>query len=314
MIRTLSYFTIGTLTTILLITDQVAAANDAVLPADVKVVWDTGKAHREKTATRERICLNGLWRWQPALLAPNGTDQAVPADGWGFFKVPGFWPGAASYIQEDSQTLHVHPSWKNADLRNLAAAWYQREFTVPADWTGRRVALTVEYVNSLAIVFVDGMRAGEIRFPAGEVDLTGTCKPGRKHTLSLQVIAMPLKGVLLSYSDTNAAREVKGHVERRGLCGDVWLTSTPQGPRITDVKVDTSVRKGEIAFSAALANPGRRERHAAAGPFRPSGGQNGAALAERPLPRCARGMGFSLPLLPLVIRHSPTSGGHADGA
>ena len=63
---------------------------------------------------------------------------------------------------------------------------------------------------------------------------------------------MPLKAVLLSYIDTNSAKEVKGTVERRGLCGDVYLVSTPAAARITDVKIDTSVRKGEIALSAAL--------------------------------------------------------------
>src|SRR5262249_3645332 len=43
-----------------------------------------------------------------------------------------------------------------------------------------------------------------------------------------------------------------GAVERRGLCGDVFLTSRPAGPRIADVKVDTSVRKGEVTFTVAL--------------------------------------------------------------
>ena len=51
------------------------------------------------------------------------------------------------------------------------------------------------------------------------MDLTAACKRGSTHTLSLRVVALPLKGVLLSYSDTNAAKEVKGMVERRGLCG-----------------------------------------------------------------------------------------------
>ena len=68
----------------------------------------------------------------------------------------------------------------------------------------------------------------------------------------MYVVALPLKGVLLSYNDTNAARAVKGTVERRGLCGDVWLTSTPHGPRITDVKVDPSVRKGTLSVSVAV--------------------------------------------------------------
>src|SRR5205823_3135304 len=133
------------------------------------------------------------------------------------------------------------------------AAWYEREITVPAGWAGRRIALSAEYLNSFAVVYVDGKKAGEVRFPAGEADLTAACRPGRKHVLSVLVVAMPLKGVLLSYSDTNSAREVKGAVERRGLCGDVYLTSTPAAARVSDVKVDTSVRKGEITFDAALA-------------------------------------------------------------
>ena len=107
-------------------------------------------------------------------------------------------------------------------------------------------------MNSFAVVFVDGKKAGEIRFPAGEVDLTAVCRPGGKHVLSLLVVALPLKGVLLSYTDTNSAREVKGTVERRGLCGDVYLAGTPSAARIADVKIDTSVRKGEITVSAAL--------------------------------------------------------------
>jgi hypothetical protein len=225
------------------------ASSDSVLPSGVKAVWDLSKAYREKTPTRERVCLNGLWRWQPAQEKP----ATVPAGSWGYFKVPGFWPGISNYIQEDCQTLHVHPSWKKTDLRGVTAAWHQREISVPAEWTRRRIVLSAECVNSLAIVYVDGKKAGELHFPSGEADLTAACRPGSKHVLSLLVFALPLKGVLLSYNDTNAAREVKGAVERRGLCGDVFLTGTPSAMRVADVKVDTSVRKGEIAVSAALA-------------------------------------------------------------
>jgi beta-galactosidase len=226
------------------------AQNDpaVALPPEVKAVWDLEKAYREKTTTRERICLNGLWRWQP------GKDIAdtVPAEQWGYFKVPAFWPGTSNYIQEDCQKLFVHPAWKNTDLRSLSAAWYQREITVPSMWTNRRIMLDVGYLNSYAVVFVDGKKAGEARFPGGEVDLTAVCRPGGKHTLSLLVVALPLKGVMLSYSDTNAAREVPGTVERRGLCGDVYLASTAPTARIREVKLDTSVRKEEVTVSAVV--------------------------------------------------------------
>src|SRR5262245_47495139 len=96
---------------------------EATLPAGVKAVWNLSKAQRDKTQTRERVCLNGLWRWQPA----KDIGDAVPAGNWGHFKVPGFWPGTSNYIQEDTQTLFRHPSWKNADVRTLTAAWHQRE-------------------------------------------------------------------------------------------------------------------------------------------------------------------------------------------
>ena len=218
------------------------------LPPGVRAVWDLGKAHREPTDTRERVCINGLWRWQPA----RGEANAVPTTGWGYFKVPGSWPGITNYMQKDCQTVHAHPSWKDERLRGVSAAWYQREITVPKEWAGRRIALSASYVNSFAEVYVDGKEAGEIRFPRGEVDLTTSCRPGETHLLSISVIAMPLKAVMLSYNDTASAREVKGSVARRGLCGDVYLVSTPRGPRISDVKVDTSVRQWSVRLEAGL--------------------------------------------------------------
>lgn len=219
----------------------------APLPAGVKAEWDLGKAYRQTTATRERVCLNGLWRWQP-----NGGVDAVPADGWGYFKVPGCWPGITDYLQKDCQTVYPHAQWRSTDLGRVTAAWYQREFSVPAEWGGRRIALRLEYLNSLATAYVDGAKAGELRFPGGELDITAACRPRAKHVLSLHVAAIPLKGVMLSYTDSAHAREVKGSVERRGLCGDVYLVSVPMAARIGDVKVRTSVRKGEISVDAAI--------------------------------------------------------------
>jgi hypothetical protein len=220
----------------------------APLPQGVKAVWDADKAQRETTSTRERICLNGLWQWQPG----DAQSRQPPAGNWGWFKVPGSWPGIGDYMQKDCQTVFAHPTWKDQKLGGVTTAWYQREFTVPSSWANRRLAMTAEYLNSYAAVFVDGKPVGEIGFPGGKVDLTAACRPGATHLLSMQVVALPLKGVMLSYKDSASAREVKGSVPRRGLCGDVYLISTPGGPRFTDIKVDTSVRKRELALDVAL--------------------------------------------------------------
>ena len=187
----------------------------ALLPDGVKAVWTLNKSHREMTPTRERICINGLWRWQPA----GPESEQTPVGNWGFFKVPGCWPGITDFMQRDSQTLYRHPSWKNTALSSLTTAWYEREITIPREWMGRRVALATEYLNSFAVVFVDGKKAGEIRFPAGELDLTSFCRPGGTHLLSMYVVALPLKAVMNSYTDTASARQVKGRVPRARL---VW--------------------------------------------------------------------------------------------
>ena len=63
---------------------------------------------------------------------------------------------------------------------------------------------------------------------------------------------MPLKGVMRSYTDTAAARDIKGTVARRGLCGDVYLVSTPAGARIADLKVETLVRKKLLSLNTAM--------------------------------------------------------------
>jgi len=229
---------------------RAAVDSAAPLPPGVKAVWDLGKAYRESTSTRERVCLNGLWQWQPA----EAQSVQVPTGEWGWFKVPGSWPGITDYMQKDCQTVFAHPGWRVSSVECPHGAWYQRKFTVPAGWEDRHISIRAEYVNSYAAVFVDGRRAGEIRFPGGELDVTAVCRPGATHMLSLLVIAMPLEDVMRSYSDTFGTKDVKGTVERRGLCGDVYLVGAPAGPGLAGVRVGTSVRRWEITFDAALQN------------------------------------------------------------
>ncbi len=209
-------------------------------------MWSIEGAHREASPTRERIPMRGLWQWQPA----GETTETVPTDGWGCVQVPGPWPGGDD--NGDSESFRANPAWEAARLQDVTAAWYQVEVAVPSEWVGRRIALTAEFLNSFATVYVDGQRVTDLRFPAGEVDLTSLCRPGKRHVLSILVLALPLKAVMLSFNDTDAAREVRGEVRLRGLCGDVCLVGTPQAARISGVRVETSVRDWRITFNTAL--------------------------------------------------------------
>ena len=82
------------------------------------------------------------------------------------------------------QAYFPNPAWDKPDARGINAAWYEREIAVPAEWAGRRITLYAGYLNSYAVIYLDGAKVGEIRFPGGEVDLTGICHPGQKHLLS----------------------------------------------------------------------------------------------------------------------------------
>jgi hypothetical protein len=227
----------------LLALPPVPTATAAVtLPDGVKAVWDPAKAFHESTPTRERLSINGLWRWQPSAEAARGA----PNTGWGYLRVPEPWP--ASIPRSASRFFYPHPDWDRTALRNLTAAWYQREITVPRNWAGQRIALYVEHLNSYAAVYIDDKQVGQMRYPAGEVDLTSAVHPGQTYVLTLRVDALPLKAVMESFRDTATARTITGTVARKGLCGDVYLVMTPAGPRITDVKIETSVRHWQITF------------------------------------------------------------------
>src|SRR5712671_5160913 len=112
---------------VIVVRQPCAAQAAAALPDGVKAVWDLAGAWRQATPTRERVCINGLWRWQPVL----ASTDAVPSGQWGYFKVPGCWPGITDYMQKDSQTVFPHPTWKTRQLSTITAAWYQREMQIP---------------------------------------------------------------------------------------------------------------------------------------------------------------------------------------
>ncbi len=218
-----------------------ASDRDSLLPTGVTAVWDMNKAYRETTPANERIAINGLWQWQPA----DEVGETVPADRWGYYKVPAPW-------SSNSQILYPHPAWKDRKGSDVNVAWYRREIAVPAAWQGRRIAVLAEYLNSYAAVYLDGKKLGEMYFPSGEVDITSACRPGQTQLLSLCVKAVPLAAVMQAFTDTGVPKTVKGSVEFRGLCGDVFLVSMPQGPRIDEVKVNTSVRQWTVALDVGL--------------------------------------------------------------
>ncbi len=226
--------------------DRTAAPEDGdvKLPGGVKAVWDIGRAYRESTDTRERICINGLWQFKPA----SADDEPVPppGSGWGYFKVPGPWPRNGG-----DQTIYAAEAWQE-DLPGLDVAWCAREIEIPREWRGRRIGLYLEWLNSYARVFVDGSEAGTVIFPGGEADITEACVPGRKHQLAIQVFARRLNRQNTYFVAPEAGAGRGRPIGNRGLVGDVFLTSSPAAERVTYAKVETSVRRWRLTAEAGL--------------------------------------------------------------
>ena len=75
----------------------------------------------------------------------------------------------------------------------------------------------------------------------------------RTHLATFPVLVLPLKEMMLAFNDTNMPQEIKGSVKYRGLGGDVFLVSTLAQARVTNVKVDPSVRQWALTLYADLA-------------------------------------------------------------
>ena len=192
-----------------------------------------------------------LHQWSVALAAVNGSPRPSAGRHLGLLQSPRLLAGDHGlHAKGLPDLLYAHPSWQQTSLGEITAAWYQREITMPATWAGRRITIQAEYVNSFAVIYIDGRKAGETAFSRGRAgsDLPVPAQAARTH-LAVYVAALPLQARHDSPSATpRRPSRTRGSVPRRGLCGDVWLVSTPATARIADVKIDTSVRQGQITF------------------------------------------------------------------
>ncbi len=214
-------------------------------------LWSLDDAAREVNAFRESICLNGLWRFAPV------ADATVPTkgSGWGWFKVPGIWPKDAKSSQKFRMSIFTPP----IDEAKLNTAWYRRSVSVPAGWQGRRIELEITMLQTCAKVFIDGNLAGEFYYPGGKLDLTKSLTPGKTHELALKVDAIPDATAKQEFMAPDRLVEVSNDLNSRGITGDMFLHSYPQGGHVTDALMIPLLSEKKLAIDAGLANvkPGK---------------------------------------------------------
>lgn len=222
-----------------------APAAEAPVPAGEKLAW--GQEPLEVlSAVRERVCLNGVWRFAPAgRQAPAANDE-----GWGYIRVPGDWRNVPT--APGITVAGKGPLWQGFDGNEVDRAWYERTIKVPAGWAGRAVIVELQRVSTDALVYANGTECGRVSWPAGEVDISRAVKPGEEATLRILVAAAK------EDADATAILEgkrgpVRANLASRGLIGDVMLSCRPAGPHVSDVFIQPSTRRKELALTVELA-------------------------------------------------------------
>jgi len=128
--------------------------------------------------------------------------------------------------------------------------WYRKHFTVPGDWSGKRISLDFDAAFQDAEVFVNGQRIGEHKggYTGFTFDITAAVQPGNN------VVAVRLNN---NWNPQIAPRAGE-HVFSGGIYRDVWLVVTsPQhitwyGTFITTPQV--SADSGIVNVKTEVAN------------------------------------------------------------
>jgi hypothetical protein len=222
---------------------------DAVLPPGTALDWDKA-AVESVNAKRERIALDGIWRFTPA--AEGGAEPLKL--GWAFIKVPGDWqvrPGKSSGFV----ALAGGPQWDLYDGASVSLAWYERQVPIPANWQGRAISLRFDRVSTDAIVHVNGRRCGEIAWPWGSVDISSAVEPGKTADIRVLVAAIAdaeKVGTFWQSTLSDTVTYSSARLKTRGLTGHVFLESRRSQACVTDVVVRTSTRKKNVSLDVEL--------------------------------------------------------------
>ena len=157
---------------------------------------------RVATATRERVSLNGVWRFRP-----------VGAKAWHYLRVPGSWPRYTGFRVRNAEGKAV-TAIDGIALHESRTAWYERAFTLPKGWEKGRLVLGIDSVRAVADVFLNRRYVGRaIEFQRAALDASAAVKSG-ENLLQIRVHALSPKYAW------------------RGLDQDVWLERRPTGPTL----------------------------------------------------------------------------------
>jgi len=213
-----------------------------------------GMVNRTEAEFRDELCLNGSWDFLPA----DGADMTVlPEGGWDQTKIKIPSPWNVNGFANDGLAGPDHrnyPSYPESWI-SVKQAWMHRSFSVPSDWTGKRLILHFEAVAGKTVVYVNGHNVAEnfdIFLPF-EADITDLVAPGETAELLVSVQSQKL------FEDRSTvgrriipAGSMWGYYIN-GIWQDVDLIAVPD-VHVEDVYVKPFVSKSLLEVDVTVAN------------------------------------------------------------
>jgi len=160
-------------------------------------------------------------------------------------------------------------------FRYVGAAWYQRKVTIPADWTGQDITLTLERVIWESRVWVNGVEAGAPQLSLTtphRYDLTKLLKPGAENTVTIRIDnheKVPI-GVL-GHAYTDETQTIWN-----GIIGRIELDAKPK-VRVENLKLRSNLARNGANVTVSFVNHTDREQ---AAPLQLTSSVGGNGLAQ----------------------------------
>lgn len=209
--------------------------------------------------------LNGTWKFNwvdwPQKRPVNFYKTSYDVSGWKDLHVPSSWQvqgyGIPIYTnftfpfkKDFPRIMSTPPEKYTAFKERNPVGSYRRDFTVPAEWKGRRTFITFDGVDAGFFIWVNGKKVGYSvnSRNAAEFDLTKYIKPG-KNTLAVEVYRYT----------TGSYLEDQDMWRMSGIFRNVTLWSAPQ-EHIRDyfikTNLDNQYKDADLTIATKVKNYG----------------------------------------------------------
>jgi hypothetical protein len=233
------------------------AGKSAALPE--RVEWDLAKAVVAQTSLRERVSLDGLWRFAPV---PEREAPVVRAE-MGWIGMPGHWASGGTRVY-DARFRALDGEWRGKPIEEFSWAWAERDLEITNDtvahWLSRRIFFVARGPWAAAEVYVSQQIPLRKRSEVGQQPETeihvhaeqveGLERDGERWFELTEVMIYPGTSQLSLRLPAEADEAPDDDVSPA-----LRLEFVPKGPRVQSIRLRRDTKREEIEATLDLMRP-----------------------------------------------------------